>query len=674
MTTLSTQQESLGSALAELWQRHRGTNLDRISLLETTTANVLREVIDADGILAGATAAHQLAGSLGTFGFDAGSRAALQAECLLGEAPIDGRRLAEAVTTLRYSVEEVSPLAAGTTDVVPAETVAPPRVLDTLVVSGDIDLMSRLTAEAAAFGMTMAPLAENEDLEGRRGRTASVVIDEAGFGPGERGDLLSRISECAHWGPVTVLSDNDGFDARMELVSAGASNVVPRSLGAHEVIRGLAESIAQHSSGRPNLLTLNVDTRWSKRITESLKGFDCHSSASKGRLAFWRTLASGMVDLVVIGAGGQGADGADVCRTIRADAASRRIPVVMVGDSTPRGLTEALSAGADNYLDDEVETPMLGAWLRRYLESGHEARVHDTMDFSTGTSNRQALDGSLERLLRRSLQNGAPFSLALVQIDQFVAISKHEGAAMGAVALHGLAAQLQSEFAEDGVVGRWSDDGFGVGISECPGDVATERVMAVAKRFAEQDFQTTSGRVGRYTISAGIASAPIEGSSILSLRRVSESALQRARGAEDSVLLAGGRPSDREAHVVDVVVIEDDDSVADVIEHALGLRNFDFLRFSDGAEAARVLGEGLVRANVVLLDVGLPSLDGFGVLQVLQAQGVLSDTRVIMLTARSSEAEMLRALGLGAMEHITKPFSIPVLLSRLDKSVSRHTT
>ncbi len=52
----------------------------------------------------------------------------------------------------------------------------------------------------------------------------------------------------------------------------------------------------------------------------------------------------------------------------------------------------------------------------------------------------------------------------------------------------------------------------------------------------------------------------------------------------------------------------------------------------------------------------------------MRRQGILDETRVIMLTARSSEAEMLRALGLGATEHITKPFSIPVLLGRLDQT------
>jgi DNA-binding response OmpR family regulator len=131
--------------------------------------------------------------------------------------------------------------------------------------------------------------------------------------------------------------------------------------------------------------------------------------------------------------------------------------------------------------------------------------------------------------------------------------------------------------------------------------------------------------------------------------------------------MSGERPT-HDGHVIDVVLVEDDDSVADVIEHALGLRQYEFMRFNDGADAARELGQGKVRAKVILLDVGLPSLDGFGVLQVLRSQGILDETRVIMLTARSSESEMLRAIGLGATDHITKPFSVPVLLARLDQT------
>ena len=72
-----------------------------------------------------------------------------------------------------------------------------------------------------------------------------------------------------------------------------------------------------------------------------------------------------------------------------------------------------------------------------------------------------------------------------------------------------------------------------------------------------------------------------------------------------------------------------------------------------------------MKARVVLLDVGLPSVDGLSVLRTLAPNGVAQRTRVIMLTARSAEAEVLTALELGAFDHVAKPFSLSVLMQRV---------
>ena len=153
------------------------------------------------------------------------------------------------------------------------------------------------------------------------------------------------------------------------------------------------------------------------------------------------------------------------------------------------------------------------------------------------------------------------------------------------------------------------------------GEHAHERMAAVLAAFAAEEFASTSGAVARFTFSAGMASYPTDGSTLNSLERMSETALRRAGSARNSIVTGGERPDSSATATVDVALVEDDDSVADVIEHALNLRRYSFVRFDDGAEAATALGEGRVRANVVLLDIGLPSLDGFGVLQVLRDQG-----------------------------------------------------
>jgi len=89
--TVQIDEAALGSALAMLWQRHRQTNLDRIAVLEATTAEVLRSTVDDDAVCEAAGQAHKLAGSLGTFGFAAAAMPALEAEYLLRQPMIDGR-------------------------------------------------------------------------------------------------------------------------------------------------------------------------------------------------------------------------------------------------------------------------------------------------------------------------------------------------------------------------------------------------------------------------------------------------------------------------------------------------------------------------------------------------------------------------------------------------------
>jgi DNA-binding response OmpR family regulator len=72
-----------------------------------------------------------------------------------------------------------------------------------------------------------------------------------------------------------------------------------------------------------------------------------------------------------------------------------------------------------------------------------------------------------------------------------------------------------------------------------------------------------------------------------------------------------------------------------------------------------------VRASIILLDVDLPSLNGLDVLRRLKAAELTRVSNVIMLTARTGERDVLTALELGAIDHIPKPFSVPVLMHKV---------
>jgi DNA-binding response OmpR family regulator len=119
-----------------------------------------------------------------------------------------------------------------------------------------------------------------------------------------------------------------------------------------------------------------------------------------------------------------------------------------------------------------------------------------------------------------------------------------------------------------------------------------------------------------------------------------------------------------------IVLVEDDESLAQILLHAFETRGYHHVWLRDGDEAVNSLAGAhpRLRARVVLLDVDLPRLDGLTVLRRLAHDGLLQRTRVIILTFRTDEKEVLEALELGAFDHVTKPFSLPVLMQRIRRT------
>ena len=115
-----------------------------------------------------------------------------------------------------------------------------------------------------------------------------------------------------------------------------------------------------------------------------------------------------------------------------------------------------------------------------------------------------------------------------------------------------------------------------------------------------------------------------------------------------------------------ILVVDDEERMVRFIRLNLEHDGFEVSVAFNGKEALDKVREDL--PDLVLLDVMMPELDGFEVLRMLRE---FSDVPVIMLTARSTEEDIVRGLELGADDYITKPFSPRVLVSRV-KAVLRR--
>jgi two-component system OmpR family response regulator/two-component system alkaline phosphatase synthesis response regulator PhoP len=118
-----------------------------------------------------------------------------------------------------------------------------------------------------------------------------------------------------------------------------------------------------------------------------------------------------------------------------------------------------------------------------------------------------------------------------------------------------------------------------------------------------------------------------------------------------------------------VLVVEDEDTIRDLIGFHLDLIGYDCTSVADGQEA---LGLAAGRAfDVIVLDLGLPSLDGMTLCRAIRREGVNREVPIMLLTARREEADKVLGLESGADDYLTKPFSIREFLARINALMRR---
>ncbi|MFE5484882.1 response regulator [Streptomyces sp. NPDC056527] len=115
-----------------------------------------------------------------------------------------------------------------------------------------------------------------------------------------------------------------------------------------------------------------------------------------------------------------------------------------------------------------------------------------------------------------------------------------------------------------------------------------------------------------------------------------------------------------------VLVVEDDAQLARALVINLQARRYEVDAAPDGATALRLLAAG--RPDMILLDLGLPDMDGIDVIRALRGR---SRSPVLVLSARSGSEDKIRALDAGADDYMTKPFSMDELLARLRAATRR---
>ncbi len=654
MNTRGDDQTSANDKLAAIWSRFRDATLQRVDHLDEALIALLENRLTDDARQAAVREAHKLAGASGTFGFPNASVIARDLERRLGSTvtQADVPELAEQLVQLRTELEGTPSLPSAPR----VDVSAKPRT-SLLLVEDDAVAAERvmMEAEARGFEVTRAPAGADVMASADVKTPAIGVIDLRG--PVE--PMLATL-DAMHRRfpslPVVMVMRGGTFRDRVEAARHGVRRYVDAPTSARRILDAV-DAVRRAADGSGGTVLAVDDDPQILAAAESVleeRGLRFESLSDPTR--FWERLEETNPDLLLLDIDMPEVNGIEACRVVRGNARWASLPIVfLTSRQDAESMQSAFAAGADDYLTKPIEPAVLQTRVINRLERTRIQRRQAEVDPTTGVRNRLGATTIVDRLIHLARRSSEPLALAIVGLK-----SNEDGRDVSAETFRALALALAASVREEEVVGAWGGRQLIVASYGSTAADLAARLGAMLDDFGKGDVYA----------GACIAEFPGDGADTESLAAAARRAAEAPRDGAASVRLAR-RPDDDLPYTVDVAIVDDDESLARLLEHGVSTRGRTTRWFADGESAAKALTGGTrhTRPRLLLLDVDLPGLNGYDLLRRLSRDGVTRRTKVIMLTARNAEADVLAGLEMGAIDHVSKPFNLPVLLHKISAAL-----
>lgn len=382
--------------------------------------------------------------------------------------------------------------------------------------------------------------------------------------------------------------------------------------------------------------------------------------ASTGKRAV-EILAETGLDVLVLDLILPDMDGRTLLSRVRSNADTAGLSVVVLtirGGAEIRAQCEAL--GADEFLAKPFEPAAAVSAVQRALKASSRRRS-SRKDPVTELPGRAAF---AELFASRAGQEGARF-LALFDLDRFRSVQDTCDRETADRVLHRSAALIAGSLSEDDVVARWEGDRFAALLGDADLESARQRVDSSRSVVARHDFPVGTGDF-HLTVSAGLVELEPDADLDDSISAAGHLLYLAKQAGRDRLVTSGEETSVRTPRIV---LADDDEAMARAVGGRLEAAGFEVIHCSNGAVAlGEIHGE---RPGLILLDVQMPAMDGFEVLERLRADPTFDPLPVIMLTSRGREEDVRRGMEAGANDYIVKPVSPDEVLARVQRLLGR---
>ena len=407
-------------------------------------------------------------------------------------------------------------------------------------------------------------------------------------------------------------------------------------------------------------------------------------------------------DLVLLDINMAPANGLQILEALRIARHTEHTPVVILTHSSDEATKlTALNLGANDFLTKPVTASELVARVRNTLSAkAYRDKVADytlqlesdvLCDALTGIPNRRAFDYELKRRMSEWQRQKTPLALLMIDIDHFKLFNDRYGHAVGDTALRKVASVLKSTMRDMDLVARYGGEEFAV-ILPSTDSINAVQACLQAQFAISESLIDVEGKQLSITASAGMAVVTTGDDADLLLRRADTALYAAKQNGRDCCFQHVGAkciplsesagtdrqtcfrephtmsPSGADIHSARIAIIDDEPSTIALARKYLRDDGFSvFFPVSDSTQAMDVIRREV--PDLVLLDLRMPTVNGFDILHEMRSEQKTRTTPVLVLTATKDKQAKVEALTLGATDFLEKPLHPNELIARIHNTL-----
>ncbi|AZB44195.1 response regulator [Bacillus sp. FJAT-42376] len=394
------------------------------------------------------------------------------------------------------------------------------------------------------------------------------------------------------------------------------------------------------------------------------------TEASKALRAFFDLDPS----CVIIDVHMEESSGLDILEEFKRYTNYRFTPAVMMSvDDTKETRMKSYQLDADDFIPKPFDLDELILRVSRLVTKKKNMKELIMLDELTRVYTRKHLLPSFTRLAEQMERENQPFSAALIDLDHFKSINDTYGHLMGDRVLRDFAEMLKKDLRTGDLPFRYGGEEFLVLFPRTDTQRAEQILHRMLDQFMSKEFKANKDTFS-VSFSAGVASAD-RGKGMEKTIETADHALYRAKQEGRAKILSEQNPLAIKPvrRALRFAIVDDDPIVRTILKDLLensGLEKkftLSIQTFEDGFVFCQSgwHEEGKDASSFIILDGMMPKMDGIEVLKMIRSLKDQERYTVVMLTNRTSEKDIEKALKLGADDYLTKPFKLAEIESRI---------